>query len=68
MSSNILGLLFRRAAFYSFGLFNWLLFLGLFVKNGTFFKKRTEKDELQWAIGWLSLSRQMPCYCPDCVV
>ncbi|OCT50712.1 putative alpha/beta fold family hydrolase [Cladophialophora carrionii] len=50
MASSVIGLLFRRASFYAFGFFNWCLFLGLFIKNGTFFKKDTEQDELQFAI------------------
>jgi hypothetical protein len=54
MAPSFLGLLFRNASFYSFGFFNWCLFLGLFIKNGTFFKKDTEQDKLQLAIGqWI---------------
>lgn len=51
MASTMLGLIFRQTSFYSFGFFNWCLFLGLFIKNGTFFKKDTEQDKLQFAIG-----------------
>ena len=51
MATGFLGSLLRNAAFYSFGFFNLCLFLGLFIKNGTFFKKDTEQDKLQYAIG-----------------
>ncbi|KIX96854.1 uncharacterized protein Z520_07574 [Fonsecaea multimorphosa CBS 102226] len=50
MASTFLGRLIRQVSFYSFGFFNWCLFLGLFVKNGTFFRKDTEQDKLQFAI------------------
>ena len=45
------GSLFSWLALYSFGLFNWFLYLGLAVSSGSFFTKPTEQDQLQLAIG-----------------
>ena len=46
-----IGSLVSSLAFYVFGLFNWFLYLGLAVSNGSFFNKQTEQDQLQLAIG-----------------
>lgn len=51
MAPPFLRRLLGRVSYYSFGIFNWFLFLGLFMKNGTYFKKDSEKDRLQFAIG-----------------
>lgn len=51
MASSFIKHLLGRVAFYSFGIFNWFLFLGLFIKNGTFFRRDSEQDKLQYAIG-----------------
>jgi ABC-type transport system involved in cytochrome bd biosynthesis fused ATPase/permease subunit len=40
-----------RLALYSFGILNWFLYLGIAISSGSFFKKVTEKDRLQLAIG-----------------
>ncbi len=61
MASGLVGLLVRRTSFYAFGFFNLCLFLGLFIKNGTFFKKDTEKDKLQFAIGQEALWDPKEC-------
>ncbi|KIV77363.1 hypothetical protein PV11_09163 [Exophiala sideris] len=50
MASSFIKHLLGRVAFYSFGVFNWFLFLGLFIKNGTFFRRDSEQDKLQYAI------------------
>jgi len=50
MASSFVRQLVGKVSFYSFGLFNYFLFLGLFIKNGTFFKKDTEQDKLQYDI------------------
>ncbi|KIX09940.1 uncharacterized protein Z518_01021 [Rhinocladiella mackenziei CBS 650.93] len=50
MASTFLSQVLERTSFYSFGVFNFFLFLGLFIKNGTFFKKDSEQDRLQYAI------------------
>ncbi|KAK5272300.1 hypothetical protein LTR96_001930 [Exophiala xenobiotica] len=51
MASSFVRQLIGQIVFYAFGLFNYFLFLGLFIKNGTFFKKDTEQDKLQYDIG-----------------
>jgi hypothetical protein len=37
--------------FYAFGLFNWCLYLSISVYTGSFFRKDSEQDRLQLAIG-----------------
>ena len=37
--------------FYLFGVFSYFLYFGLSIKSGAFFKKNTEQDNLQYAIG-----------------
>jgi hypothetical protein len=49
--SGSLAQLALKLALYSFGIFNWFLYLGLAISSGSFFKKETEKDRLQLAIG-----------------
>ena len=43
--------LLYQLLFYAFGLFNWFLYLGLAISNRSFFKKDTEQDRLQLALG-----------------
>jgi hypothetical protein len=50
-STSLAQLLIWKVALYSFGIFNWFLYLGLAISNGSFFKKETEQDRLQLAIG-----------------
>ncbi|EXJ83867.1 hypothetical protein A1O1_07495 [Capronia coronata CBS 617.96] len=50
MASSFFRKALKSVSFYAFGLFNWFLFLGLFVRSGTFFKKDSEQDKLQYAI------------------
>lgn len=59
MASSFVRQLVGKVSFYSFGLFNYFLFLGLFIKNGTFFKKDTEQDKLQYDIGIAKSHRDM---------
>lgn len=40
-----------NAAFYIFGLFNYCLYIALAMRSGAFFKRPTEQDKLQLAIG-----------------
>lgn len=50
-SPSLAQLLVWKVALYSFGIFNWFLYLGLAISGGSFFKKETEQDVLQLAIG-----------------
>ena len=50
-SGSLAQLALWKLALYSFGIFNWFLYLGLAISSGSFFKKETEKDRLQLAIG-----------------
>ncbi len=51
MVTNVLHQVLSGLAFYVFAVCNWFLYLGLFMKSGAFFKKDTEQDRLQYAIG-----------------
>ncbi|EXJ79906.1 hypothetical protein A1O3_08191 [Capronia epimyces CBS 606.96] len=50
MASSFFRQILKIVSFYTFGVLNWLLYLGLFIKTGAFFKKDSEQDKLQYAI------------------
>jgi hypothetical protein len=43
--------MFYQLLFYAFGLFNWCLYLSIAIYKGSFFRKDSEQDRLQLAIG-----------------
>lgn len=45
------GSILYQLLFYAFGLFNWCLYLSIAIYNGSFFRKDSEQDRLQLAIG-----------------
>jgi hypothetical protein len=45
------GSILYQLLFYAFGLFNWCLYLSIAIYNGSFFRKDSEQDQLQLAIG-----------------
>lgn len=49
--ASIIGSLIWRVALYSFGLFNYLLFLGLALGKGSFFRKTTEREKNEFLLG-----------------
>ena len=55
MASDTLQYLMKRVAFYCFAIFNFFLFLFLFLKNGAFFRQPSEQHGLQYAIGQYSM-------------
>ena len=50
MAHAVKSLLYQLT-FYAFGLFNWFLYLGIAIYTKSFFKKDTEQDRLQLALG-----------------
>jgi hypothetical protein len=65
MASSFVRQLIGQIVFYAFGLFNYFLFLGLFIKNGTFFKKDTEQDKLQYDIGIVKVLSHADAFAND---
>jgi hypothetical protein len=51
MARSSLDRLVTNLAFYSYGIFSLLLYLALSLRSGEFFRKFSEKDTLQYAIG-----------------
>ena len=51
MASNFLKDVGKKVAFYAFAVFNMFLYAGLSMRSSAFFKKDTEQDKLQYAIG-----------------
>lgn len=49
-SPSILFRIIGGVFFYTFAVSNWLLYLFLALRSGTFFKSPTEKEQLQFAI------------------
>jgi hypothetical protein len=49
--NSIIGLIIWRITVCSFGLFNYFLYLGLAIRNGTFFRKSTEKEKNEFLLG-----------------
>jgi hypothetical protein len=45
------GSILYELLFYAFGLFNWCLYLSIALFKGSFFRKDSEQDRLQLAIG-----------------
>jgi hypothetical protein len=45
------GSILYQLLFYAFGLFNWCLYLSIALYKGSFFRKDSEQDRLQLAIG-----------------
>ena len=43
--------LVTRLCILTFGLFNFFLYLGISVTNGSFFQRESEKDRLELALG-----------------
>ena len=50
-SKSLAQLMIWKTALYTFAILNWFLYLGLAISSGSFFKKATEQDRLQLAIG-----------------
>jgi len=46
-------------AYYGFALFNWSLYLAISIYSGSFFKKDTEQDKLQYSIGMQPGNKQV---------
>lgn len=49
--ANIISFLIWQAILYSYGLFNFFLYLGLAVRSGTFFSKPTEQEQNEFLLG-----------------
>ena len=49
--ASVIGSLIWRVTLYSFGLFNYLLYLGLALSNGSFFRKTTEREKNEFLLG-----------------
>ena len=60
MASSLQSLV-NHLVVYSFGVLNFFFYLGLVVNSGSFFKKQTEQDKLQLAIGTSIPQRASEC-------
>lgn len=49
--ANALRSLLYLVAFYTFGVFNFFLYLGTAIYKGSFFRETTPQDVLQLAVG-----------------
>ncbi len=54
--ASIIRLLIWRTTLYGFGLLNYFLYLCLGVKNGTFFRKSTEREKNEFLLGNAKIS------------
>ncbi len=49
--ANFISFLIWRVTLYSYGLFSFFLYLGIAVRNGTFFSKPAEKEQNEFLLG-----------------
>jgi hypothetical protein len=54
--ASIIGLFLWRIALYSFGLLNYALYFGIAVRNGSFFRKSTEREKNEFLLGKTDVS------------
>jgi len=54
--ASVIGFVLWRISLYSFGLLNYVLYLAIAVRNGTFFRKPTEREKNELLLGKAAVS------------